>query len=136
MYDLKPDAPAEFRGEFKPIATNVPGIQIGEHLPLAGPHMDKMAIVRSVTHTNAGHGMGTHWMLTGYVPTIEINDNLNPSCGSSSRRCAGPTRPRLPAYVCLPDPAATAPAPPTSAWPTTRSRPAAIPTARTSRSAT
>src|ERR1700756_3785775 len=66
MYDLKPDAPAEFRGEFKPIATNVPGIKIGEHLPRQAKVMDRMAIVRSGWHTNAGHGMGSHWMLTGY----------------------------------------------------------------------
>jgi hypothetical protein len=104
MYDLKPDAPTEFRGEFKPIATNVPGIQVGEHLPLQARHMDKMAVVRSVSHTNAGHGMGTHWMLTGYVPTIEINDNLNPSCGSIVARMRGANAPRLPAYVCLPSP--------------------------------
>jgi len=44
--------------------------------------MDKISVVRSVTHTNPGHGMGSHWMLTGYVPTIEINDNLNPCAGS------------------------------------------------------
>lgn len=104
MYDLKPEAPAEFRGEFKEIATNVPGIKIGEHLPLEARHMDKMSIVRSVTHTNAGHGMGTHWMMTGYVPTIEINDNLNPSCGSVVARMRGANAPRLPAYVCLPNP--------------------------------
>ena len=72
--------------------------------------------------------MGTHWMLTGYVPTIEVNDNLNPSCGSSSAKMRGRQRARsLPAYVCLPDPPLHAQAPPTSAWPTTRSRPAAIP---------
>ena len=59
MYDLKPDAPAEFRGEFRPIATNVPGIRIGEHLPRQARLMDKMSVVRSATHTNAGHGMGT-----------------------------------------------------------------------------
>jgi hypothetical protein len=104
MYDLKPDAPVEFRGEFKQIATNVPGIGIGEHLPLEARLMDKMAIVRSVTHTNAGHGMGTHWMLTGYVPTIEINDNLNPSCGSVVSKMRGANAPRMPAYVCLPSP--------------------------------
>src|SRR5262245_34822975 len=69
MYDLKPDAPAEFRGDFKEIATNVSGIRVGEHLPLQARHMDKMSVVRSVTHTNAGHGMGTHWLQTGYVPT-------------------------------------------------------------------
>jgi hypothetical protein len=104
MYDLKPEAPVEFRGEFKEIDTNVRGIRIGEHLPLEAKHMDKMSIVRSVTHTNAGHGMGTHWMLTGYVPTIEINDNLNPSCGSVVAKMRGANAPRLPAYVCLPNP--------------------------------
>jgi len=104
MYDLKPDAPVEFRGEFKEIATNVSGIRISENLPLQARHMDKMSVIRSVTHTNAGHGMGTHWMMTGYVPTIEINDNLNPSCGSIVARMRGANAPRMPAYVCLPSP--------------------------------
>jgi hypothetical protein len=104
MYDLKPDAPAEFRGEFRPTATNVPGIQIGEHLPHQARLMDKISVVRSVTHTNAGHGMGTHWMMTGYVPTIEINDNLNPAAGSVVARLRGANAPQLPAYVCLPNP--------------------------------
>jgi hypothetical protein len=104
MYDLKPTAPAEFRGEFRPIATNVPGVQVGEHLPRQARLMDKLSVVRSVTHTNAGHGMGTHWMMTGYVPTIEINDNLNPSCGSVVARLRGANAPRMPAYVCLPSP--------------------------------
>jgi hypothetical protein len=104
MYDLKPEAPVEFRGEFKGIATKVPGITIGEHLPLEASHMDKMTIVRSAFHTNAGHGMGTHWMQTGYVPTIEINDNLNPSVGSIVAKMRGANAPRLPAYVCLPNP--------------------------------
>ena len=76
MYDLKPDAPAEFRGEFKPISTNVPGIDISEHLPLQSRIMDKISLVRSAFHTNAGHGMGSQWMLTGYQPTIEVNDNI------------------------------------------------------------
>src|SRR5439155_17974212 len=83
MYDLKPDAPVEFRGEFRPVRTNVPGVQISEHLPHEAKVMDHLSIVRSVMHTNAGHGMGTHWMMTGYVPTIEINDNLNPTSGSN-----------------------------------------------------
>jgi hypothetical protein len=104
MYDLKPGAPAEFRGEFKEINTNVAGIRFGEHLPLQAKHADKLAVVRSVTHTNAGHGMGTHWMMTGYVPTIEINDNLNPSCGSVVARMRGANAPSLPPYVCLPSP--------------------------------
>src|SRR6478735_9632199 len=108
MYDLKPNAPAEIRGEFKPINTNVSGIQIGEHLPLGAKVMDKAAIVRSAWHTNAGHGMGAHWMLTGYVPTIEINDNLHPSCGSVVAKMRGANKPRVPAYVCLPTPPGSA----------------------------
>src|SRR6185295_17419967 len=101
MYDLKPDAPAEFRGEFRPIATNVKGIDIGEHLPHQAKIMDKLAIVRSAYHTNAGHGMGSQWMLTGYQPTIEVNDNIFPACGSVVARMKGPNEPGLPAYVNL-----------------------------------
>jgi hypothetical protein len=102
MYDLKPNAPAEVRGDFKPIATNVPGIQIGEHLPRQAAIMDKLAILRSAYHTNAGHGMGSQWMLTGYQPTIEVNDNIYPSCGSVVGNLRGPNEPGLPAYVNLP----------------------------------
>src|SRR5262249_33780351 len=102
MYDLKPSAPAEFRGEFKPIATNVPGIQIGEHLPRQARVMDRLAVVRSAYHTNAGHGMGSQWMLTGYQPTIEVNDNIYPSTGSVVAKMRSPNEPGLPAYVNLP----------------------------------
>src|ERR1051325_1042256 len=102
MYDLKPNAPAEVRGEFKPIDTNVPGIRIGEHLPRQARIMDKMAVVRSAYHTNAGHGMGSQWMLTGYQPTIEVNDNIYPSTGSVVAKMRGANEPGLPAYVNLP----------------------------------
>ena len=102
MYDLKPNAPAEIRGEFKPIKTNVPGIVIGEHLPHQARIMDKLAILRSAYHTNAGHGMGSQWMLTGYQPTIEVNDNIYPSCGSVAAKMRGANDPGLPAYVNLP----------------------------------
>src|SRR5436190_3879115 len=55
MWDLKPDAPAEVRGEFKPIDTVVTGIRIGEHLPLTSKWMHKAAIVRSVNHKAGCH---------------------------------------------------------------------------------
>jgi hypothetical protein len=102
MYDLKPTAPAEFRGEFQPVPTNVHGIEISEHLPLQAKIMDKLAIVRSAFHTNAGHGMGSQWMLTGYQPTIEVNDNIYPCIGSVVARLQGANDPGLPAYVNLP----------------------------------
>lgn len=67
-FDLKPNAPAEVRGEFSPIATTVPGIEIGEHLPLLAQHTDKLAIVRSIHHDDAAHGRGMYWNLTGHKP--------------------------------------------------------------------
>jgi len=48
MYDLKPDAPEEFRGEFRPMATNVPGVQICEHFPMQARMWDKLACIRSI----------------------------------------------------------------------------------------
>jgi hypothetical protein len=104
MYDLKPNSPAEVRGEFKPIPTVVPGIQIGEHLPRQAAIFDKLAVVRSAFHTNAGHGMGSQWMQTGYQPTIEVNDNIYPSTGSVVAKMKGANDPGLPAYVNLPRP--------------------------------
>lgn len=103
MYDLKPAAPAEYRGEFKPIPTNVPGIDVGEHLPLQAAMFDKFSVVRSAYHTNAGHGMGSQWMLTGYQPTIEVNDNIYPSCGSIVAALRGPNEPGMPAYCNVPN---------------------------------
>src|SRR5262249_15273061 len=102
MYDLKPNAPAEVRGEFKPISTNLPGIQIPEHLPRQPAIFDKLSVVRSAYHTNAGHGRGSQWMQTGYQATIEVNDNIYPSTGSVVSKLKGPNEPGLPAYVNLP----------------------------------
>lgn len=102
MYDLKPNAPAEIRGEFKPISTAVPGLQIGEHLPRQAREFDKVSVVRSAFHTNAGHGMGSQWMQTGYQATIEVNDNIYPSTGAVVARMKGPNAPGMPAYVNLP----------------------------------
>jgi hypothetical protein len=64
-WDMKPDAPSEYRGAFKPISTNVPGIQICEHLPRMAGHADKLALIRSMTHGDVDHTTGTHFLLTG-----------------------------------------------------------------------
>jgi hypothetical protein len=66
MFDLKPEAPAEIRGEFKPIASNVPGIQVCEHLPRLAARADKYAIVRSLAHRENNHLVATHHLLTGH----------------------------------------------------------------------
>ncbi len=104
--DLKPEAPAEFRGEFKPIATNVPGIQIGEHLPRLARHMDKVALIRSFRHHNSDHGPADHYMLTGYFPQAGFNpglkpNNQRPAHGAIIARKLGP-RGSVPPFVCLP----------------------------------
>ena len=65
MFDLKPDAPDEFRGEFRPIQTNVPGVQVGEHLPRLAARADKYAVVRSLAHRDNNHLVATHHVLTG-----------------------------------------------------------------------
>lgn len=65
-FDPKPDAPAEIRGVFKPIATNVPGIQISELLPRTARYADKLAIVRSMATRDDNHDVSGYWLLTGY----------------------------------------------------------------------
>src|SRR5258708_20497543 len=67
-WDLKPDAPAEVRGLFNPIATSVPDIRICEHFPLLAARTDKLAIIRSMTHNNVDHTVATHFLLTGMPP--------------------------------------------------------------------
>lgn len=64
-FDLKPDAPAEIRGEFKAIATPVPGLHVCEHLPHLAARADKYAVVRTLSHNDNNHLMSTHHVLTG-----------------------------------------------------------------------
>lgn len=66
LWDLKPDAPVELRGEYLPISTSVPGIQISDHLPQLSRQMDKYTIVRSVSHTDFEHGSASYTALTGH----------------------------------------------------------------------
>jgi hypothetical protein len=98
-WDMKPEAPAEIRGKFKPIETNVSGIQICEHFPLMARMMDKVALIRSLHHkTGATHENGQRWMMTGH----DFNpDSVKPHCGSVISRVFG-NRGTLPAAVVLP----------------------------------
>src|SRR5688572_4656141 len=83
LFDLKPDAPAEIRGPFKPIRTNVPGVEITELLPKLAKMADKFALVRSLHHTRGEHSGGTNRFLTGY-PSLKanLNDSEFPDVGS------------------------------------------------------
>jgi len=106
-FDMKPDAPKEIRGEFNQISTNVPGIQVCEHLPRVAQQMDKFSLIRSFTHTNSSHGFADHYMLTGYHPTAAFNrgltpNNERPAHGAIISKKLGPRGP-VPPYVCLPN---------------------------------
>jgi hypothetical protein len=74
-FDLKPDAPAEYRGPFRPIATNVPGTLICEHLPRLAGMADKYALVRSVSHRNSNHTPMIYYTLTGRHTDQPDRDN-------------------------------------------------------------
>jgi hypothetical protein len=98
-FDLKPDAPAEYRGEFNPIDTNVAGIQISEHLPKLAAMADKYCILRGVSHTLAAHNLGTKYMNTGNrpLPSIEY-----PGYGAVVSKELG-SAPDLPPFVAVPN---------------------------------
>lgn len=64
-WDMKPLSPLEYRGEFQPIDTKVPGLQICEHLPMLAKRADKLAVIRSMTHDDVDHTTATHYPLTG-----------------------------------------------------------------------
>jgi len=102
MWDPKPDAPAEFKGEFGVRPTRVPGITLSDMLPLSGRIMDRWSIVRSLHHTDAGHSSGDQICFTGYPSGPNPDENVYPSCGSIVARQLGPRNPRLPAYVMVP----------------------------------
>ena len=87
MFDMKPDAPDAIRGPHKPIRSNVPGVQVSERLPRVAKVMDKVTLVRSMTHTMKNHNSASYYALTGHAPPtddIRLKDTLDlfPSYGS------------------------------------------------------
>ncbi|HYT95590.1 MAG TPA: DUF1501 domain-containing protein [Gemmataceae bacterium] len=102
MWDPKPAAPVEYRGEFGVQPTNVPGILLSDMLPLCGRIMPKWSIVRSLHHGDAGHSSGDQICFTGYPSGRNPDENVMPSCGSIVSRQLGHLTPQLPAYVMIP----------------------------------
>ena len=104
LYDLKPDAPAEYRGIWKPIRTKVPGFDISELFPRQAQVTDKFSIVRSLHHDTGDHFAGGHRMLTAKDMGVSgaNTDRKFPSLGAIVAREIGPRRPGLPAYVAVP----------------------------------
>lgn len=99
-YDLKPDAPEEYRGEFRPIRTNVPGIDVCEHLPMHARVADKYTLIRSIAHNFADHGGGHKRFLTGRDPMSPVGFvNDHPMVGSMVYKVRGERRDGVPNYV-------------------------------------
>jgi uncharacterized protein DUF1501 len=104
LYDLKPEAPSEIRGLWKPIPTNVPGIEISELFPKQAQVADKFSIVRSLHHDNGDHFSGGHLMLT--TKHMGVNGLMSagrfPGLGAIVARERGSRQPGMPAYVAVP----------------------------------
>ncbi|MCA9078292.1 MAG: DUF1501 domain-containing protein [Planctomycetaceae bacterium] len=99
MYDLKMEAPAEIRGSFRPIATNVPGIDICEHMPRLATMMDKFAIIRSLYGCPDQHA--SDLCLSGYPIGPKGRQDNHPSLGSAVSKLHGPVDPAVPPFVGL-----------------------------------
>ncbi|MBY0513929.1 MAG: DUF1501 domain-containing protein [Gemmataceae bacterium] len=108
LWDLKPNAPAEVRGEFGPIKSSVPGLTVGELLPLTATHMHHFAQVRSVRHGITDHNAGSYYMLTGKYPVdgskLVVADSPRnfPTFGAVAAKVRPVDKP-LPAFVHLPE---------------------------------
>src|SRR5579859_1229627 len=113
VWDMKPAAPAEVRGEFRPIATRVPGLQITEYLPLLAQQADRFSIVRSMTHANVNHNAATYFVTTGNPPPREQiaftpTGNDFPHLGAQLA-IGRPAHGAVPTAVSLPDPVSDGP---------------------------
>lgn len=95
MWDPKPDAPENIRGEFAAIRTDVPGIEIGEHLPRMAKVMSHCALVRSLSHSISAHGPGAEYVMTGNRPSAAVD---HPSLGSIASAQL-PPRSGMPPYI-------------------------------------
>jgi hypothetical protein len=108
MWDLKPEAPEEIRGTFRPIATRVPGIRVSEHLPRTAAVADRCAILRAVRHTNGNHPAAAYWMMVGSPMTrvapqgvsMSREDRPHPGSVLAQRLPAGRG---LPPFVMVPE---------------------------------
>jgi Protein of unknown function (DUF1501) len=112
-WDMKPSAPAEIRGEFRPVATSAPGVQICEHLPRLARLAHRFTVVRSMTHTAINHNTATYFVTTGQPPPRDLiaftpTENDSPHLGAQVTYASG-TRAPVPVAVSLPDPSTDGP---------------------------
>jgi hypothetical protein len=102
-YDPKPNAPIEFRGPLGTISTSLPGVQVSELMVQQARIMDKLAVLRAVTHTSSSHGTSAHLTQTGYyLRDPQRRENDMPCAGSITSQLRGPNQLGVPAYVAIP----------------------------------
>jgi hypothetical protein len=99
MFDLKPEAAEGIRGEFRPIPTSVPGLEICEHMPRLARMMDKFVVIRSLVGAGGDHSAGQ--CMTGYKDLISKAQGGRPSLGAIVSRLQGPVHPDVPSFVGL-----------------------------------
>lgn len=108
MFDLKPDAPEEIRGTFRPIASRLPGLSVCEHLPRIARVADRCAFLRATTHANGNHPAAAYWMMVGMpmtrgaIQTVTMSREDRPHPGSVAARLL-PARHGLPPFVMVPE---------------------------------
>jgi len=101
-WDPKPEAPTGYRTDVKAMSTCVPGISLSELMPRQARAMDKIAVLRSLTHETSDHFAGLHWILTGFTSTQQQqNKNERPSIGSVVAKLRGANGPGVPPYVAM-----------------------------------
>ena len=98
MVDLKPEAPVEYRGEFSPIHSSVPGIDVCEHMPLLAQRMDQLAVIRTLVGSEGRHSA---YQCLHAHPTLPQPPGGWPCFGSAVSKLAGPTNREIPASVAL-----------------------------------
>src|SRR5437899_9068063 len=103
---MKPHAPEGIRGPHKPIASNVPGIQVSQHLPRVAKIMDKVTLIRSMHHTMKNHNSASYYALTGHAPPVDdirLKDSMElfPAYGSVVDHLA-PVPGEIPTFVAYP----------------------------------
>jgi len=105
MYDMKPEAPAEYRGAFTPVHTNVPGLDVCELMPRHAKCADKYSVIRSISHTFADHGGGHKKFLAARDPKSPV-DTVNdyPACASVVAKSRESRQNGLPNYISMTDP--------------------------------
>jgi hypothetical protein len=110
-WDMKPEAPAEIRGSFRQVASNIPGINLCEHLPHLAKQADKYLVIRSLAHRDTNHPSGCYWMMTGHPYHKGVGSGLSeqisredhPHIGSALTAVEGKNHRAVPPFVTVPD---------------------------------